>query len=116
MRHNFSKRKNVLPLPNLSSVQLESYDWLIKEGVNEVLDELGTIEDYTGRGWVLTLSDPQVEEQNISIDDALRSGRTFDAPWYLKAEIKEKENIHGRYPFNDTNRYIYYKWNWKSCY
>lgn len=92
MRHNFSKRKNVLPLPNLSSVQLESYDWLVKEGINEVLDELGTIEDYTGRGWILTLSDPQIEEENISIDTALKSGRTYDAPWYLKAEIRDPES------------------------
>jgi len=89
MRYNFSKRKNILPLTNLSNVQLESYAWLQEEGIVEILDELGTIEDYTGRGWVLTLSDPQIDSENISIEEAIRAGRTFDAPWYLNAEIKD---------------------------
>ena len=89
MRYNFSKRKNILPLTNLSNVQLESYAWLQEEGIVEILDELGIIEDYTGRGWVLTLSDPQIDSENISIEEAIRAGRTFDAPWYLNAEIKD---------------------------
>src|SRR3989344_2910201 len=92
MRHNFSKRKNVLPLPTLSSVQLESYEWLKREGINEVLDELGTIEDYTGRGWVLKFSEPSIDGENLSIDEALRTGRTFDSPWYLNAEIKDPQS------------------------
>ena len=69
MRHNFSKRKVSLSLPNLSSVQLDSYEWLKKEGIQEVLDELGTVEDYSGRGWILTLSNPAIEKENISVDD-----------------------------------------------
>ncbi len=73
-------------------VQLESYDWLMKEGINEILDELGTIEDYSGRGWVLTLSDPVIEKENISVDDAIHAGRTYDAPWYLKATLKDTIN------------------------
>jgi len=92
MRHNFSKRKNVLPLPTLSSVQLESYEWLKREGMDEVLDELGTVEDYTGRGWVLKFSEPSIDGENLSIDEALRTGRTFDAPWYLNAEIKDPQS------------------------
>lgn len=77
-----------MPLPNLISVQLNSYNWLVDEGVNEILDELGVIEDNTGRGWVLTLSDPTFEKENISVEDAKRTGRTYDAPWYLKATIE----------------------------
>ena len=73
MRYNFSKRKNILPLTNLSNVQLESYAWLQEEGIVEILNELGTIEDYTGRGWVLTLSDPQIDSENISIEEAIRA-------------------------------------------
>ena len=91
MRHSFSKRKNVLPLSTLSSVQMNSYEWLKNTGIDEVLEELGTVEDYTGRGWVLKFSNPVVENQNITIDEALRTGRTFDAPWYLTSEIRDPE-------------------------
>ncbi|HLC93781.1 MAG TPA: DNA-directed RNA polymerase subunit beta [Patescibacteria group bacterium] len=89
MRHNFSKRKVSLSLPNLSSVQLDSYEWLKKEGIQEVLDELGTVEDYSGRGWILTLSNPAIEKENISVEQALHKGRTYDAPWYLTATIHD---------------------------
>ncbi len=91
MRYNFSKRKNVLPLPNLSEIQLNSYNWLFEEGIQEILKELGTVEDDTGRNWVLTLSDPDFDKENITIDEALRAGRTYDAPWYLTSQIKDTE-------------------------
>ncbi len=73
-------------------VQLESYDWLMKDGIKEILDELGIIEDYSGRGWVVTLSDPEIEVENLSVDDAIHTGRTYDAPWYLKATLEDKLN------------------------
>lgn len=73
-------------------VQLESYQWLLKDGINEILDELGTVEDYSGRGWVLTLSEPSIEAENISVDEAIHAGRTYDAPWYLKATLTDTIN------------------------
>ena len=92
MKHNFSNNKNIATLPNLSNVQLDSYKWLMTEGINEVLEELGTIEDYTGRGWILSLTDFKVEKPNISMEDAVNSGRTYDAPWYLKATLEDPIN------------------------
>ncbi len=89
MRETFLKRKIALPLPNLVGVQLESFDWLKRVGLKEVLDELGTIEDNSGRGWVLTLSDPRVDKENITIEEAKRTGRTYDAPWYVQASIED---------------------------
>ncbi len=89
MRYNFSNKKNKPLLPNLSSIQLDSYEWLMGEGIVEVLDELGTIEDYTGKGWILTLSDFTVEKPNITIENAIKTGRTYDAPWYLKATLTD---------------------------
>ena len=89
MRETFLKRKIALPLPNLVGVQLESFEWLKRQGLKEVLDELGTIEDNSGRGWVLTISDPRVDKENISIDEAKRTGRTYDAAWYVQATIED---------------------------
>ncbi len=89
MRESFSRRKIALSLPNLVNVQLESYEWLKKHGLQEILDELGVIEDTSGRGWVVSLSKPTVEKENISIEEAKRTGRTYDAPWYVKATIEE---------------------------
>ncbi len=90
--YNFSKRKKDLSLPNLSEIQLESYQWLLDEGIAEVLDELGTVEDLSGRGWVLKMGDSRLAEPNISLGEALRVGRTYDAPWYISATIKDPLN------------------------
>jgi len=89
MRYTSTSKKNKLNLPNLSRVQLDSYEWFLSEGISEILDELGTIDDYSGKGWVLSLTDSKVDKPNISEAEALHSGRTFDAPWYLKATVKD---------------------------
>jgi DNA-directed RNA polymerase subunit beta len=89
MRETFLNRKIALPLPNLVGVQLQSFEWLKKDGLLEVLEELGTIEDNSGRGWVLTLSDPRIDKENISLEEAKRAGRTYDAPWYVQATIED---------------------------
>ena len=89
MRYSFSKRTNILPLPNLSNIQLESYDWLLTEGIIEILEELGRIEDNSGRGWVLTLDKSKVDKPNLSLEEAIRTGRTYDAPWYLQATLTD---------------------------
>lgn len=92
MRHDFSKRKKLKDLPNLIEIQHNSYDWLRTEGINEVLEELGTVEDMTGRGWVLTLSSPEFDKENLTMADALYKGRTYDAPWYVKARLEDPVN------------------------
>lgn len=89
MRQSFSKRKIALDLPNLADMQLNSYNWLQTEGLNEILEELGTVEDSSGRGWIVTLTDPTIEKENISIEEAKRTGRTYDAAWYVKATIED---------------------------
>ena len=89
MRHSFSKRKIYLPLPNLIGVQFESYEWLKKQGLQEILNELGIIEDTSGRGWRLTLSDPRIDKATLTVEEALSHGRTYDAPWYVKATLED---------------------------
>jgi len=89
MRYDFSKRNEILPPVDLTAVQTNSYQWLLKEGLEEVLSEVGTIEDYSGRGWVLEFYNPTFDKPNITIENAFFTGRTYDAPWYLKATIKD---------------------------
>ncbi len=46
---SFSKFPEVLDLPNLLKVQKDSYDWFIKEGLGEILEDISPIEDYNGK-------------------------------------------------------------------
>ena len=89
MRYNLAKNSNKFPLPNLSSSQKESYNALIKEGLDDLLKEFGTIIDESGRGWELVFSNPTLEKSTISIDECVEKGKTFEAPWYLTATLKD---------------------------
>ena len=46
-RVSFSKIEEVLPLPNLLEIQKASYEWFLKEGLNEVLRDVSPITDYS---------------------------------------------------------------------
>ena len=48
VRHSFSKIEAATEMPNLIEVQKDSYEWFLKEGLNEVLRDVSPIVDYTG--------------------------------------------------------------------
>ena len=48
VRKSFSRLKHVLDLPNLIDIQRASFDWFLKEGLRETIDDISPIEDYTG--------------------------------------------------------------------
>uniref|UniRef100_A0A832E102 DNA-directed RNA polymerase subunit beta n=1 Tax=candidate division WWE3 bacterium TaxID=2053526 RepID=A0A832E102_UNCKA len=83
------KTAEALPLSDLSAVQKESFERLLKEGILEVLEEINPIQDYTGRGWELRFFKPRYGKPRISKEEAIKKGLTFSFPWYLTAELKE---------------------------
>ncbi len=101
MRKNLSKSSKRFPLPNLSSSQIESYNALVKEGINEVISELGVIQDESERAWQLEFSEPNILKPNLSIDEAIEKGKSYDAPLFIKATLKDPirrlENVQNIY-------------------
>jgi len=91
MRIGFFEEGFKFPLPNLSAIQLDSFSEFLKHGVLDVLEEINDIEDYTGRGWVLSFSSPKFDKASSSIAEAVERGMTYSAPWYVKATLLEKE-------------------------
>ena len=49
MRMSYSRQKEVLEMPNLIEVQKASYQWFLDEGLQEALDDISPITDYSGR-------------------------------------------------------------------
>ena len=47
-RMSYSKVEEVLEMPNLIEVQLDSYEWFLKEGLLEVFDDINPISNFTG--------------------------------------------------------------------
>jgi len=48
VRQSFAKIEAATEMPNLIEVQKDSYEWFLKEGLNEVLRDVSPIVDYTG--------------------------------------------------------------------
>jgi DNA-directed RNA polymerase subunit beta len=47
-RKSFSRLDHVLDVPNLIDIQKASFEWFMKEGLRETIDDISPIEDYTG--------------------------------------------------------------------
>lgn len=83
----FSKYKTPLaPLPNLIENQLESFDWLVREGLKEVFKEFSPIYDYSGKKFELSFTSFVLGEPKVDEHFAKANKVTYDAP--LKARVK----------------------------
>jgi DNA-directed RNA polymerase subunit beta len=104
-RVSFAKLEEVLPLPDLVAIQRASFDWLIQEGIKEVLDEVSPIEDFTEQ-FQLYFGHHEFREQKFSEEECRDKDITFSRPLFVEAtfvnkvtgEIKEQEVFMGDFP------------------
>ncbi|APC42353.1 MULTISPECIES: DNA-directed RNA polymerase subunit beta [Clostridium] len=106
-RMSFSKIPEVTDMPNLIEIQLDSYDWFLKEGLQEVFDDINPIQDYTGN-LVLEFVGYKLDIENIKYTEEQCKERdtTYAAPLKVKVrlrnnetgEIKEQEVFMGDFP------------------
>ena len=48
-RMSYSRKKEVLEMPNLIEVQRDSYQWFLDEGLREAFADISPITDYSGK-------------------------------------------------------------------
>jgi len=90
-RENFSHIPEVLPLPNLIQTQTESFNWFIKTGLRELLDEITPITDFTGKNLELHFRDYYFEEPKFSEDECRTRDLTFSKPLKVEVDLVIKE-------------------------
>ncbi|NTU70143.1 DNA-directed RNA polymerase subunit beta, partial [bacterium] len=90
-RKFINKIKDVLPLPNLAEVQLNSYKWFLKEGLSELLEEVSPIKDASGT-LELAINEYHLDPPKFSEDESKEKNITFEAPIRAKVELKNLEN------------------------
>jgi len=84
---DFSKSKERLPIPYLLSVQKDSWEWFLKEGLEDLFSEMSPIRDYTGKELELWFSDYKLGERKYKTDlEAKRNNASFEVP--LRVEVK----------------------------
>ncbi len=107
-RISFARMPDVVPMPGLIQVQLDSFAWFKKEGLHEVFAEISPIEDFTGKSLSLEFilppepfGVPKYDEDECRDHDA-----TYSAPLNVQVrlinketgEIIEKEIFMGDFP------------------
>jgi DNA-directed RNA polymerase subunit beta len=111
-RISFAKIREPLEVPDLLALQIESFDWLLgndrwqarvgtalaegrddvptTSGLQEILDELSPIEDFSGT-MSLSFSNPRFEEAKNTIEEAKDRDFTYAAPLFVTAEFINNE-------------------------
>ena len=104
-RYSFAKIKEPIEVPGLLDLQRDSFAWLIgapewrakkqaeseegariTSGLEDILEELSPIEDYSGN-MSLTLSEPRFDDVKNTIDEAKDKDINYSAPLYVTAEF-----------------------------
>ncbi|MDD7581266.1 MULTISPECIES: DNA-directed RNA polymerase subunit beta [unclassified Corynebacterium] len=104
-RYSFAKISEPIAVPGLLDLQLDSFAWLIgtpewrerqqaergddarvTSGLEDILEELSPIEDYSGN-MSLSLSEPRFEPVKNTVDECKEKDINYSAPLYVTAEF-----------------------------
>ncbi len=130
-RVSFAKIREPLGVPNLLDLQLQSFEWLTGDeawfqrridegdeapvgGLEEVLNEISPIEDFSG-SMSLSFSGPRFDEVKASVEECKDKDMTYAAPLFVTAEftnhttgeIKSQTVFMGDFPMmTDTGTFV----------
>jgi len=89
-RKYFTQLRDALPVPDLISLQRESYDWFFKQGVKELFDEVSPITDFTGRDLELYFEDYYIDEPKFDEVVCRKKNITYEAPIRVNVKLLNK--------------------------
>jgi DNA-directed RNA polymerase subunit beta len=103
-RLSFAKSPEPIELPDLLSLQTESFDWLVgnpawraiegpkaKTGLEEIFEEISPIEDASNSSqdpkMGLSFGQPELYDPSYTPDECKTKGKSYTQPLYIKAEF-----------------------------
>jgi DNA-directed RNA polymerase subunit beta len=92
----YSRKKEVLDMPNLIEVQKNSYQWFLHEGLKEVFRDISPITDYSGNLILEFIDFSLNKDVKYTIDECKERDATYAAPLKVKVRLinKEKDEIN----------------------
>ena len=108
MEKKYFSRYNAprIKLPNLGEIQINSYQWLLQEGLQELFEEASPIKDFGGKELLLELTGFTVDEPKYTEAETRIRNLSYEAALRIRArltnkktnEIKEQEIYFGDIP------------------
>jgi len=104
-RRSFAKIPEVMDVPNLISIQIDSFDWFKTKGLAEAFHDMSPIESPT-RNLMVEFGDHEFGEPKFSFDQAKAKDENYQAPLFAEVrlintdtgEIKEQLVFMGDFP------------------
>jgi len=89
---SYARLPQILDIPNLIEVQLESYRRFLEEGIRELLEEISPIEDFTGSKLKLEFTgyECRVPPDWKSEQDCRQRDFTYSVPLYVRSKLLVK--------------------------
>jgi len=91
-RMTYSRKKEVLEMPNLIEVQKNSYKWFLDEGLKEVFRDISPITDYSGNLILEFIDFNFTKEPKYTIEQCKERDATYAAPLKVKVRLINKED------------------------
>jgi DNA-directed RNA polymerase subunit beta len=90
-RTRYARIPEVLPIPNLIELQLDSFKWFIEKGLRELFDEISPIKDFTSKVMELQFLDYEFGAPKYSEEECRTKDLTYSRPLYVNVELLIKE-------------------------
>ena len=109
-RYSFGSIAEALPLPDLISVQRDSFEWLLHQGLRNTFADISPIKDFTETLQLELEFDPDDEDlrppPKFTVEECKEKDMTYSAPIFVRArfmnaqtgEIKEQTVFMGDFP------------------
>ncbi len=109
-RYSFANLVEPLDVPDLISIQRDSFEWFLKQGLAETFRDISPIKDFTETLQLELEFDPDDEdlrpEPKFSVEECKEKDMTYSAPIFVRArfanrstgEIKEQTVFMGDFP------------------
>jgi DNA-directed RNA polymerase subunit beta len=109
-RFSFANLDEVLPLPDLISIQRDSFKWFLEEGLADTFRDISPIEDFSGSLKLILEFDPTDLDlrppPKFTVEECKEKDMTYAAPIFVRAqfqnantgEIKEQTVFMGDFP------------------
>ena len=102
VRMSFSKIEAATEMPNLIEIQKDSYEWFLKEGLNEVLRDVSPIVDFTGNLSIEFTDYTLDPNPRYSVEECKDRAVTYDT--HIKVGVRLVNKATGELKTGDTSR------------
>ncbi len=89
-RKLFTQPMARIALPNLIEIQTESYQWLFKEGIRELLDEISPVDDFSSKVLSLEFLDYNLDQPKYDEETSRARNVTYKAPLRCRVMLTNK--------------------------